>query len=213
MENISSCDSDVLSEVPYSDTYPNDMLNHDVQEMSYSKQTHIVDFPDNEINSDSNIILYSQYLQELQDACIQDTNSSTPNDLLVLYLVEQITDHVANLDKENQTNKMVNESLTAELKRYKEPVAIFEQRQNVDLNKPMHMLTKPQVVYDDTHKQALGYQNPFNLKKAQRIKPTLYDGSVIAKEHDVIFVIDDEEILILEEESQSKMLDKQNDPI
>nr|GEY66423.1 hypothetical protein [Tanacetum cinerariifolium] len=77
----------------------------------------------------------------------------------------------------------------------------------------MHMLTKPQVFYDDTHKQALGYQNPFHLKKAQRIKPTLYDGSVIAKEHVVISVIDDEETLILEEESQSKMLEKQNDPI
>ncbi|GJS07759.1 hypothetical protein Tco_0364555 [Tanacetum coccineum] len=77
----------------------------------------------------------------------------------------------------------------------------------------MHMLTKPQVFYDNTHKQAYGYQNLFHLKKAQRIKPTLYDGSVIAKEHDVIFVIDDEETLILEEESRSKMLDKQNDPI
>ncbi|GKC28152.1 hypothetical protein Tco_1035446 [Tanacetum coccineum] len=62
-------------------------------------------------------------------------------------------------------------------------------------------------------KQAFGYQNPFNLKKAKRIKPTLYDGSVIAKEHDVISVIDDEKTLILEEESRSKMLDKQNDPI
>ncbi|GJY28391.1 hypothetical protein Tco_0404158 [Tanacetum coccineum] len=39
------------------------------------------------------------------------------------------------------------------------------------------------------------------LKKAQRIKPTLYDGIVIAKE------------LILKEESRSEMLDKQNDPI
>ncbi|GJV93090.1 retrovirus-related pol polyprotein from transposon TNT 1-94 [Tanacetum coccineum] len=77
----------------------------------------------------------------------------------------------------------------------------------------MHMLTKPQVFYDNTHKQALGYQNPFHLRKAQGIKPTLCDGSVIAKEHDVISVIDDEETLILEEESQSKMLDKQNDPI
>ncbi|GJW61781.1 hypothetical protein Tco_0111116 [Tanacetum coccineum] len=60
---------------------------------------------------------------------------------------------------------------------------------------------------------SLGYQNPFHLKKAQRIQPTLYDGSVIAKEHAVISVIDDEETLILEEESRSKMLDKQNDPI
>ncbi|GJR57918.1 hypothetical protein Tco_1500080 [Tanacetum coccineum] len=77
----------------------------------------------------------------------------------------------------------------------------------------MHMLTKPHVFYNDTHKQALGYQNPFYLKKAQRIKPTLYDGSVIAKEHVVISVIDDEETLILEEESRLKILDKQNDPL
>ncbi|GJS15610.1 hypothetical protein Tco_0410082 [Tanacetum coccineum] len=63
-------DSDVLSEVPYSDTYLNDMINQDVQEMSYSKQTHIMDFQDNEITSDSNIISYSQYLQESQNAGI-----------------------------------------------------------------------------------------------------------------------------------------------
>ncbi|GJZ52798.1 hypothetical protein Tco_0607683, partial [Tanacetum coccineum] len=73
--------------------------------------------------------------EESQNAGIQDTNSSAPNDLLVLSLFEQMTNHVANLDKENQTNKMVNESLTVELERYKERVAIFEQRLNVDLNK------------------------------------------------------------------------------
>ncbi|GJT98229.1 hypothetical protein Tco_1093747 [Tanacetum coccineum] len=106
------CDSKVLFEVPYSDSYPNDMINQDVQEMTYTEQIHIVDFQDNEINSDSNIIPYSQYMQESQDAGTQDTNSSAPNDLLVLSLVEQMTGHVANFDKENQTNKMVNESLS-----------------------------------------------------------------------------------------------------
>nr|GEX73810.1 hypothetical protein [Tanacetum cinerariifolium] len=44
-------------------------------------------------------------IQESQDTGIQDTNSSTPNDLLVLSLVKEMIDHVANLDKENQTNK------------------------------------------------------------------------------------------------------------
>ncbi|GKA92077.1 hypothetical protein Tco_0814002 [Tanacetum coccineum] len=77
----------------------------------------------------------------------------------------------------------------------------------------VHMLTKPQVFYDDTHKQALGYQNPFYLKKAQRIKPTLYDGSVISTQHAACPMIDDEETLILEEVSRSKMLAKQNDPM
>ncbi|GJU88354.1 retrovirus-related pol polyprotein from transposon TNT 1-94 [Tanacetum coccineum] len=71
----------------------------------------------------------------------------------------------------------------------------------------VHMLTKPQVFYDDTHKQALGYQNPFYLKKAQRIKPTLYDGSVISSQHAASLVIDDEETLILEEDTSS---DNQN---
>ncbi|GJX25415.1 hypothetical protein Tco_0231711 [Tanacetum coccineum] len=77
----------------------------------------------------------------------------------------------------------------------------------------VNMLTKLLVFYDDTHRQALGYQNPFYLKKAQRIKPTLYDGIVISKKDYVIYVVDEEETLILEEESRSKMLAKQNDPI
>ncbi|GKA32990.1 hypothetical protein Tco_0719357 [Tanacetum coccineum] len=46
----------------------------------------------------------------------------------------------------------------------------------------VHMLTKPQVFYDNNLKQALGFQNPFYLKKAQQIRPMLYDGNVIAKE-------------------------------
>ncbi|GKB84731.1 integrase, catalytic region, zinc finger, CCHC-type containing protein, partial [Tanacetum coccineum] len=48
------------------------------------------------------------------------------------------------------------------------------------------------------------YQNPFYLKKAQRIKPTLYDGVVINK-HVAMHVIDDEETLILEEESLNRL--------
>ncbi|GKF12571.1 hypothetical protein Tco_0050497 [Tanacetum coccineum] len=75
----------------------------------------------------------------------------------------------------------------------------------------VHMLTKPQVFYDNIHKQALGYQNPFYLKKAQRIKPTLYDGIVIFAKHVAMLVIDDEETLILEEESRSKMSKKEKD--
>nr|GEW03479.1 hypothetical protein [Tanacetum cinerariifolium] len=66
----------------------------------------------------------------------------------------------------------------------------------------VHMLMKPHVFYDDTHKQALGYQNPFYLKKAQRIRPTLYDGSVISKKLDVIYVVIEAETLILEEDSR-----------
>nr|GFC75527.1 hypothetical protein [Tanacetum cinerariifolium] len=61
MANLSSDGLDVLSEVSYSDNTHNDMLNQSVQEMPYSEQTHLVNYPENEITSDSNIIPYSQY--------------------------------------------------------------------------------------------------------------------------------------------------------
>ncbi|GJS83228.1 hypothetical protein Tco_0749769 [Tanacetum coccineum] len=60
MANLSSYGSDVLSEVPFSDNTNNDMLNQSVQEMPYFEQTHLVNYPENEITSDSNIIPYSQ---------------------------------------------------------------------------------------------------------------------------------------------------------
>ncbi|GJV73738.1 retrovirus-related pol polyprotein from transposon TNT 1-94 [Tanacetum coccineum] len=59
MANLSRYGSDVLSEVPHSENTHTDMLNQSVQEMSYSEQTHPVNYLENEITSDSNIITYS----------------------------------------------------------------------------------------------------------------------------------------------------------
>ncbi|GKB71868.1 hypothetical protein Tco_0933280 [Tanacetum coccineum] len=113
-------------------------------------------------------------------------------------------------ESKEKDSKYINKEIVLEKQNKELENIIFKMYRSTQ---GMHMLTKPQVFYDDTHKQALGYQNPFHLKKAQWIQPTLYDGSVIAKEHAVISVIDDEETLILEEESRSKMLEKQNGPI
>ncbi|GKC42305.1 hypothetical protein Tco_1060027, partial [Tanacetum coccineum] len=74
------------------------------------------------------------------------------------------------------------------------------------------MLTKPRFFYDHTTKQALGFQNPFYLKKAQQLEPKLYDGNVI-KNTNAIMIPDSEETLMLAEESRSKMLLKQQDPM
>nr|GEW24570.1 retrovirus-related Pol polyprotein from transposon TNT 1-94 [Tanacetum cinerariifolium] len=76
----------------------------------------------------------------------------------------------------------------------------------------VHMLTKPQFFYDHTTRQALGFRNPFYLKKAQQFEPKLYDGSVIQKTNGIL-ICDSEETLMLEEESRSKMLQKQKDPM
>nr|GFB40544.1 hypothetical protein [Tanacetum cinerariifolium] len=65
----------------------------------------------------------------------------------------------------------------------------------------IHMLTKPQFFYDHTTRQALGFQNPCYLKRAQQLKPKLYNGSVI-KKSDAIVIQDSEETLLLAEESR-----------
>ncbi|GJT47830.1 putative ribonuclease H-like domain-containing protein [Tanacetum coccineum] len=66
MANLSNYGSDVILEVPHSEPYHHDMDNQSVHVMQDFEQTPVVDFTDNEITSDSNIILYSQYLQETQ---------------------------------------------------------------------------------------------------------------------------------------------------
>ncbi|GJT91629.1 hypothetical protein Tco_1080474 [Tanacetum coccineum] len=274
MANISNYGSDVVSEVPNSETY--DMDNQSVHALQDFEQSPVMDFTDNEISSDSNIIPYSQYLQETQQATVQDTNLQAQQDSMILSVIEQMSEqminHVNNWEKANKEHN--KESITAELERYKERVKTFEQQKlalkeqidsleqnlskqikekesvlqtlavfkneskekenkymenKIDLEnkikeldniickvgqsaQTVHMLTKPQVFYDNTHKQALGYQNLFYLKKAQQMKPTLYDGVVISNSHVAMLVIDDEETLILEEESRSKMFEKAKDP-
>nr|GFA93056.1 hypothetical protein [Tanacetum cinerariifolium] len=67
----------------------------------------------------------------------------------------------------------------------------------------VHMLTKPQVFYNHATRHALGFQNPRYLKKAQQLKPNLYDGSIIGKS-DIIVVPDSENTIMHAEESRLK---------
>ncbi|GKA84401.1 hypothetical protein Tco_0805996, partial [Tanacetum coccineum] len=54
--------------------------------------------------------------------------------------------------------------------------------------------------------------NPFYIKKAQQLEPKLYDGNVI-KNRSAIVIPDSKETIMLAEESHSKMLLKQQDPM
>nr|GFC25405.1 hypothetical protein [Tanacetum cinerariifolium] len=103
-----------------------------------------------------------------------------------------------NIDKELALVKQVKELNNIMFKRSQSTQTIY-------------MLTKPQVFYNHATRQALSFQNPRYLMKAQQLKPNLYDGSVIGKS-DVIVVPDSEDTLMHAEESRSKMIEKQNDP-
>ncbi|GKD98089.1 hypothetical protein Tco_1381986 [Tanacetum coccineum] len=77
----------------------------------------------------------------------------------------------------------------------------------------MHMLTKPQVFYDENHKTALSYQNTLYLTQAQRKQLALYCGHTLVRKHDPLSVINSEETLHLAEATRLKMNEKKIDPI
>ncbi|GJS02063.1 integrase, catalytic region, zinc finger, CCHC-type containing protein [Tanacetum coccineum] len=276
---------DALAEVHNHDNMNNDVVNQAVQMMPSSQQSNVVNHSETKITSDSNIIPYSQYVIESQQATVQKSNSSVQQDDLILSVIEQLKTQVANCTKTNLENKSVNDTLTAELERYKEQVKVLKEGQNVDLRskdnvsdtcaqsveidllkqtlsehlkekesllqtvtllkndfkkeesrnidreitlekqikqldnivfkrdqsaQTVHMLTKPQFFYDNTTKQALGFQNPFYLQKAQQSKPKLYVGDIIVQTNPIV-IPNSKETLALAEESRSKMLLKHKD--
>ncbi|GJY47887.1 hypothetical protein Tco_0437843 [Tanacetum coccineum] len=78
----------------------------------------------------------TEYVHETQQAAVQNSNSSAQQDTLILSVIEQLKTQVINCTKINLDNKSVNDTLTAELKRYKEQVKVLKEGQNVDLKCP-----------------------------------------------------------------------------
>ncbi|GJR33292.1 retrovirus-related pol polyprotein from transposon TNT 1-94 [Tanacetum coccineum] len=190
-------------------------------------ESSVMNHSETNITSDSNIIPYSQYVKESQQI---------------------------NLD-----NKSVNDTLTAELERYKEQVKVLKKGQNVDLKSKdnvsdsceqsveidhlkqtlskhikekeslMQIITLLKIDFKKQESRNIDREIALEKKikqldnivykrdqstqtKAQQLEPKLYDGNVI-RNTSAILIPDFEETLMLAEESRSKMLLKQQDPI
>ncbi|GJX28632.1 hypothetical protein Tco_0236711 [Tanacetum coccineum] len=120
----------------------------------------------------------SEYLIESQNAAIQDTNSSTQQDALILSVFEQLSNQVTNCNKVNNDNLIANDSLSAELERYKEQVKLLEERQNVDLVNPNDQQTNSETPInfdsDDEDEEPTPQpktQNPKTVKETPLPKP------------------------------------------
>ncbi|GJR24900.1 hypothetical protein Tco_0973427 [Tanacetum coccineum] len=96
MDNLSNYGSDIISEVHHFKPNHTDMDNHSVHAMQCFEQTPVVDFTDNEITSDSNIISSSQYLQETQQTNVQDNNLYAQQDSMILSVIEQMSEQMIN---------------------------------------------------------------------------------------------------------------------
>ncbi|GJS13381.1 hypothetical protein Tco_0407853 [Tanacetum coccineum] len=115
-----SYDSDILSEVQDHHNYVDSVGEyHEVHEMQNDVQPNYVVDSDAEYMSDSNIIPYEQYVKDNTVQVVQSNASSVPNDALMM-IINDMHEHSAQCVSANEQNKVVNESLTAELARYKE---------------------------------------------------------------------------------------------
>ncbi|GKC39787.1 hypothetical protein Tco_1052171 [Tanacetum coccineum] len=209
MANISNYGSDIISEVPHSETYLNDMENQSVHAMQDFEQT-----PAEKANKEQNnesvtaeLERYKERVKTFEQRLNIDLSSrekmidSQMDDMIKekLALKEQVDSLEQNLSKQIKEKECLLQTFTVFKNESKEKENKYMENE-IDLEKKIkeldnilfkvgqsaqtvHMLTKPQAFYDNIHKQALGYQNPFYLKKAQRIKPTLYDAIVISDKH------------------------------
>ncbi|GJV87466.1 hypothetical protein Tco_1531404 [Tanacetum coccineum] len=93
-----------------------EILQVDRQELLNATTTKVKDiWLDNKISSDSNIIPYSQYLQETQQATVQDTNLQAQQDLMILEklaLKEQIDSLEQNLSKQIKEKESLSKTFT-----------------------------------------------------------------------------------------------------
>ncbi|GJX31810.1 retrovirus-related pol polyprotein from transposon TNT 1-94 [Tanacetum coccineum] len=112
-------------------------------------------------------------------------------------------------DLKMEENRNIDREIALEKKIKQLDNIIFKRGQSAQT---VHMMTKSKICYDHSTKQAIGFEKPFYLKKARESKPKLYDGNTILK-MDTIVIPDSDETLMLCEESRSKMILKEQDPM
>ncbi|GKC14358.1 retrovirus-related pol polyprotein from transposon TNT 1-94, partial [Tanacetum coccineum] len=178
---------DALVEVHNHDNMNNNVVNQAVQVMPSSQQSNVVNHSETKITSDNNVIPYSQTFK--RKGIFITNRYSSKNDF----------------KKEESRN--INREIALEKQIKQLDNIIFKRDQSAQT---VHMLTKPQFFYDNTTKQALGFQNPFYLQKAQQSKPKLYVGDIIVQTNPIV-IPDSEETLALAEESRSKKVLKHKD--
>nr|GEW33479.1 hypothetical protein [Tanacetum cinerariifolium] len=147
MTILSHYGSDNLAEVRNQDNVTNNVIDQDVQALSISEQTNIMNQSEAEIISYSNIISYSQYMNESQYTTVQNSSSPAQQDDLILSVIEQLKTQVVSCTKINQDNKNVNEILTAAVEQHYVEKNKFQDKMKVVLKENERLLEQAISTY------------------------------------------------------------------
>nr|GEX26814.1 hypothetical protein [Tanacetum cinerariifolium] len=123
-----SYDSKILSEVHDHDHYQDVVCEHHEEHAMHDnvQLNHIVDSHTN-YTSDSNMILYDQYVKDNAVPVVQSNVSSVSNDAYMMIYNDMYEPHAQSVSKTSR-NTVVENSLTAKLATYKEQVKLYERR-------------------------------------------------------------------------------------
>ncbi|GJT34199.1 retrovirus-related pol polyprotein from transposon TNT 1-94 [Tanacetum coccineum] len=184
-------DSDILSKVQDHDI---DSVGkyHEVHEMQNDVQQNYVVDSDAEYMSDSNIIPYEQYVKDNAVQVVQSNLSSVPNDALMM-IINDMHEHAVQCVSANEHNKVVNESLTAEL---------------ADIRNKSRFMKKGQEEGSNR------LQNPLYLTGVMQVQSAIYNGHEIVKTNHASAVVHDlEDTLEIAKITRKKMLEKMKSPM
>nr|GEW83682.1 hypothetical protein [Tanacetum cinerariifolium] len=165
-----------------------------------------------ELNS-AKIALMANLSHYRSDNLAENSSSPALQDDLILSVIEQLKTQVVNCIQINQDNKNVNEILTAKLETYKNQERILKENNNVDnalvsykqsleIKKLKHTISKHLKEKESLEQKVTLLTNDFQKEQSRNINREL------ALEKQAL-----EETLLLAEESHSKMIQKQNEPI
>ncbi|GJZ17530.1 hypothetical protein Tco_0553653 [Tanacetum coccineum] len=128
-----SYDSSIPSEVQDQDNYSDNVDEyHQVHEMQSNVKHNYVVNSYADYTSDSNIILYDQYMEDNEENVVQSNVSSVRNEALMSIIDDMHEQGVQSMSANKQV-KVVNDTLTSELARYKELVGVYKKRAKFDL--------------------------------------------------------------------------------
>ncbi|GJZ28947.1 retrovirus-related pol polyprotein from transposon TNT 1-94 [Tanacetum coccineum] len=128
-----SYDSDILSEVHDHDHYQDAVCeHHEEHEMHDDVQPNYVVDSHADYTSNSNMILYDQYVKDNAVPVVQSNVSSVTNDAYMMIYNDMCEPHAQSVSKTTR-NIVVDNSLTAELETYKEQVELYERRARFEL--------------------------------------------------------------------------------
>nr|GEV19779.1 hypothetical protein [Tanacetum cinerariifolium] len=208
-----SYDSNVLFEVH--DHYQDVVCEHyEVHEMHDDVQPNYVVDSHTSYTSDSNMILYDQYVKDNIVQVVQSDVSAVPNDAYMMILNdmhEPPAQHVYVTTQTKKENQYLEEFLDMKALKEKVEDKLFKQDQSLQT---VHMLCKPKPYYDEQRKAAIGYKIPLYLARAKQVQPALYNGHEIIKiDHVSAIVHNSEDNLEIAKITRKKMNEKRKTPL